>query len=254
MTKPHIAQAQPLDHDDVHLWWTDLRKSGPAGVVAAGRVLSPDEHARAARFVRAQDRYRFILARGMLRLILARYTGCRPEQVTFEYLTHGKPRLAEPACDLHFNLSHSDDFVLCACTRGRQVGVDVEGIRPVAHLAGLALAAFSRAEHAAWSALEADSQLLGFFNCWTRKEAYVKARGDGLSMPLDAFDVSLTPGEAAALLAHRLEPAEVDRWSVSAVYPAERCVGAVVVQGQVSRISVRRWRFPGNDETQEERE
>ena len=142
MTTQPIARGGPLDPDDIHVWWCDLRMSRPASVELAGRVLSPDERERAARFVRAADRRRFILAPGMLRHVLAAYAGRRPDAIAFEYLPHGKPRIAGPPRALEFNLSHSNDIVVCACANGREVGVDVEWLRPITNLAGVASVAF----------------------------------------------------------------------------------------------------------------
>jgi 4'-phosphopantetheinyl transferase len=226
---------------EVHLWWSTLNQ--PESV---GDVLSADEQARAARFHFARDRRRFILARGMLRHILAQYVDRQPQEIKFQYSLHGKPRVADPPTDLEFNLTHSEELVLCAITRGRPVGVDVEHLRPMPDLAQVAASSFSLVEQIALFALKPDERLRGFFNCWTRKEAYVKARGNGLRMPLNAFDVSLKPGEPAALLANRLDPAEVMRWSLAEVSPAEEYVGAVAVQGQGVRVELHRWE-PGED-------
>jgi len=144
---------------------------------------------------------------------------------------------------LEFNLAHSHELVLCAISRGRQVGVDIERLQPVADLAQLAAFTLSRVEQAALFALEPDQRLLGFFNCWTRKEAYVKARGDGLRIPLDTFDVSLKPGEPAALLANRLDQDEVVRWSLASFSPTKDYVGALAVQGQDVRVYLRQWKM-----------
>jgi 4'-phosphopantetheinyl transferase len=226
---------------EVHLWWSALNVSEPVSDARISEVLSADEQARAARFHLGRDRRRFILARGMLRHILARYVGRRPQEIRFQYSLQGKPRLADPLSDIEFNLAHSDELFLCAITRGRQVGVDVERIRPMPDLVQVASSTFSLVEQVALFALEPDQWLRGFFNCWTRKEAYVKARGDGLRIPLEAFDVSLKPGEPAALLANRLNPDEVMRWSLAEVSPAEEYVGAVAVQGQVVRVELKQW-------------
>lgn len=237
-----MAHSQQLSPGEVHLWWRLLNLSEPVSDVLIDEVLSPDEHQRAARFRFARDRHLFILARGMLRSILALYLGQRPHEVRFQYMPSGKPRLVvDPRIDLEFNLAHSHELVLCAISRGHQVGVDVERLQPVADLEQVAAVAFSRVEQAALLALASNQQLLGFFNCWTRKEAYVKARGDGLLMPLDAFDVSLRPGDPAALLAHRLDLDEVVRWSLHAVSPAEGYVGALAVQGQGASVYLQRW-------------
>jgi 4'-phosphopantetheinyl transferase len=231
-----------LSSDDVHLWWTSTNVSEGACDVLS-QVLSPDEHERVARFVFARDRRRFVVARAMLRSILARYLGWLPQEIGFQYEPHGKPRLrvADSGIGLEFNLAHSYELVLCAVSRGRQVGVDIERLQPVADLEQLAAVAFSHTEQATLSALAGEQQLIGFFNCWTRKEAYVKARGDGLLMPLNEFDVSLAPGEPVALLANRLDPHDIVRWSLHEVLPANGYVGAIAVEGQGTYIHLRQW-------------
>jgi 4'-phosphopantetheinyl transferase len=243
MTQEVVSHSQALNPGQVHLWWRSLNVSDPVSDALVGETLSPDEHERAARFYFARDRRQFVLARGMLRVILALYVGRRPQDLRFQYLAHGKPRLADPVVDVEFNLTHSHGMVLCAVARGQQVGVDVERLQPVADIEHLAATAFSRIEQKALFELEPAQRLLGFLNCWTRKEAYVKARGDGLAMPLDAFDVSLKPGEPAALLANRLDRNEVGRWTLAAVSPAEGYVGALAVRGQETRVSLRQWKM-----------
>ena len=239
-----VFMGSMLSIDDVHLWWAST--SVPEGACnVLSEVLSPAEHERAARFVFARDRRRFVVTRAMLRSILARYLGRLPQEICFQYERHGKPRLraADSGAGLEFNLAHSHELVLYAVSRGRHVGVDVEHLQPVADLEQIAAVAFSHSEQATLSALACEQQVIGFFNCWTRKEAYVKARGDGLLMPLDAFDVSLAPGEPAMLLANRLDPYEVVRWSLYTVSPADGYVGALAVQGQGARIYLRQWNW-----------
>lgn len=227
---------------DVHVWWASTAAFKKISDVLSG-VLSPDEHERAARFVYNRDRHRFILSRVILRDILARYLGELPEEIALHYEPHGKPRLrtAHSGAGLEFNLAHSHELLLYAVSHKRRVGVDIERLQPMADLERIAAVAFSRTEQAKLSALTDKQQLIGFFNCWTRKEAYVKARGEGLSMPLDAFDVTLTPGRPALLLANRLDPCEVFRWSLHSVSPADGYVGAVAVQGCNTRICLREW-------------
>lgn len=241
MIQDLCTHSQQLRPGEVHLWWSARNASEPVSDARVGEVLSPDERERAARLHCARDRRRFILARVMLRNILALYVDRRPQEISFQYLSRGKPRLAEPETDLEFNLAHSHEMVLCAIARGHQVGVDVEYLQPMADMEQIAARTFSRVEQADLFALEPDQRLLGFYNCWTRKEAYVKARGDGLRMPLDVFDVSLKPGEPAALLANRIDPAEVTRWALAEVSPVEDYVGAVAVQGQGARVELRQW-------------
>ncbi len=235
-----MAHGKQLCSGDVHLWWTRLSAGVTVRESLVAQVLSRDERERAVRFHFARDRYRFVLGRGMLRQVLALYVDVRPEEITFRYLSHGKPRLEDSGLELEFNVAHSDELALCAVSR-EPVGVDVEHLVPLDKMDQLATMAFSRTEQQALFALEPDRRLLGFFNCWTRKEAYAKARGDGLAMPFDAFDVSLKPGEPARLLANRLDPNEVACWSLATISPADGYVGAIATRGQGPRMCLRQW-------------
>jgi 4'-phosphopantetheinyl transferase len=162
--------------------------------------LSPDERARAARLAAGDVRRRFVASRAALRDILAAYVGASPAGLRFRYGPHGKPALAPPLEWLHFNLAHSQDLAVVAVAR-RPVGVDVERVRPLAD-GPLALAArtFAPGEVAALRAAPQSQQLDEFFRYWTCKEAYVKARGAGLSLPFDQFTVELPPHAAPRLL------------------------------------------------------
>src|SRR5262245_1116395 len=216
--------------DEVHLWTIALER--PDDLVGSlEETLSADERARAERFVFPRDRRRFVVARGALRSILASYLGLAPAALAFAYGPSGKPRLAG-AADLDFNLAHSHELALCAVTAGRPVGVDVEWQRPIADMLAVARTAFSPAERAALLARPEAERLPTFYRCWTCKEAYLKARGDGLTLPLDSFDVALAPDRPPALLANRLDPAEPGRWSLHVFAPAEGYVGALAVAGE----------------------
>lgn len=233
--------------NDVHLWWTSTDVcEGTHGILAG--ILSLDEHDRAVQFRIADDRRRFVVARAMIRCVLALYLGRTPEQIRFQFGPYGKPRLENLGSEegLEFNLSHSHKLALCAVARGRKVGVDIERIDPVADLERLAAFAFSLTEQQTLATLSGEQRLIGFYNCWTRKEAYVKARGDGFFLPLDAFDVSLVPGERARVLANRLDPPDTSRWSLHEITPVDNYVGALAVQGRRARICVRRWDKPSS--------
>lgn len=216
MIRPGTDEFAPqfpcLTPGEVHLWWASLDVP-EATAAALDKVLSTDEHERAMRFVFPRDRRRFVVARATLRRVLARYLAREPAEIRFAYGSRGKPRLrpASAVRVVEFNVAHSNALVVCAVSCNQRVGVDLEQLRPMHDLPQVAAVAFSRSEQKKLFGLAPEQQLLGFFNCWTRKEAYVKARGDGLFLDLDAFDVSLAPGEPAALLAHRLDPGEVGR-------------------------------------------
>jgi len=166
------------------------------------RYLSPAERRRADRFVFERDRHRFIVGRARLRELLALRLETRAESIELDCGPRGKPRLSGNfACaDLRFNLSHCADVALYVFTHGREIGVDIELVRELPDADEVAARFFSRHEREAYRALAPHDRPLGFFRCWTRKEAFIKALGDGLHFPLNAFDVSLAPGEPARIL------------------------------------------------------
>ncbi len=203
----------------------------PAAVRASASLLSAAEQERARRFAFGRDARRFIVCRARLRQLLGARLGVRPESVELVYGARGKPALANSGRNsLRFNLSHRDDVAVYALSSGREVGIDVEAIRPLPDADAIAAHFFSRCEHAAYRALDPFDQPLGFFQCWTRKEAFIKALGEGLSHPLDSFDVSLAPGAPAELLRVGRGPG-VDRgWRLASFFPAPGFVAAVAAE------------------------
>jgi 4'-phosphopantetheinyl transferase len=184
-----------LNEIDLWIWSPD----SSASQLDMDSVLSAEEKARAARFVYERDRQRFRRRRVRLRQILGAYLSCEPGVISFVAGEHGKPFLHPGhSSNLQFNLSHSEDMAVLAVTHGVEVGVDVEWMRAVEER--IAERFFSAAEQTALRNLPPESATRGFFECWTSKEAFVKARGTGLSLPLDSFDVSLGPGVASAIL------------------------------------------------------
>jgi 4'-phosphopantetheinyl transferase len=181
-------------------------------------LLSHEERARAARFHFPAHARRFVVAHGRLRQALAPVVGVAPGQIEFATGAHGKPVLAgrAAASGIHFNLSHSDALGLVGWARGRELGVDVETWRQTSDEAALVRRFFSPVEIAAYEALPAQSRREGFFNCWTRKEAYVKAVGRGLGLALDSFDVSMDAGPGARLLRPSASCADGRCWSLAA--------------------------------------
>ncbi len=227
------AAEQPLlKEDEVHVWRAHLGAL-PTVLETLFESLSTDERQRAGRFHFRKDCDRFIIARGVLRQILSRYLNTSPAQLRFSYTEYGKPELQDVPgkVPVRFNMSHSNEMALYAVTLGREIGIDVEFIRE--DFAGIEIAErfFSTAEVAVLRALPSALQTPAFFNCWTRKEAYIKARGEGLSYPLDQFTVSLTPGEPACLLSTHLDPRDAERWKLFALSPADGYVGALAVEG-----------------------
>jgi phosphopantetheine--protein transferase-like protein len=232
-TRPALAT------NEVHVWRVPLDQP-PEYLQQLRDTLAPEEKQRALRFYFEKDRLHYVAGRGILRAVLAHYLACHPAELTFAYSPKGKPHLTGDTGDLGFNLSHSHGLALIALTRGRQIGVDLERIRPEFAGEQVAERFFSPVEVAALQALEPSERIGAFFTCWTRKEAYLKATGLGLSLPLDSFDVSLTPDEPA-LQATRHDPTAAQRWSLLHVEPGPGYIGAVAVEGHGCRLFCTDW-------------
>jgi len=238
-----------LANDEVHVWRASLTPKA-SRVQRFWLTLSADERERAGRFYFQQDRERFITGRGLLRAILGNYLGVEPTQLRFCYGPHGKPALvSEPG--LCFNLSHSEGLALYAVTRGREVGVDLEFLHPDFPYEQIAEHFFSRREISTLLALSPQLRSQGFFNCWTRKEAYIKAKGEGLTLRLDQFDVSLVPGEQATLLFANGDRQELFRWTLQELNPGPGHAAALAVEGRDWRVM--RWQWPDKAIVKEKR-
>src|SRR5262249_31830035 len=199
VTDEILRHAQPvgsLRKGEVHVWRVAVEGVQQDGYAFAC-WLSEDERAREQRFHFERDRRRFRVTRGLLRVLLGRYLCQAADGVELAYGDRGKPRLRDETSGLRFNVSHSGGRALLAFARGRDLGVDLELMRPVPEMASLTEQCFSPAEREAWRGLPEAERPAAFFRCWTRKEAFVKATGDGLSRPLDSFDVSLGTREPA---------------------------------------------------------
>jgi 4'-phosphopantetheinyl transferase len=208
-------------------------------------VLNSDERARAARFHFPKDQQHFVAARGTLRMILSRYLDRAPAQLEFCYGPYGKPELA-PSDDAHglrFNLAHSQGLALYAITRDHQIGIDLEGRRSNSDWEQIASRLFAPREAEALRLVPAASRAGAFLNCWTRKEAFVKARGEGLSLPLDQFEVSVAPDEPARLLRTTGDPQEAAQWSIRELEPAPGYIAAIAVRAP--RCEFKLWELSG---------
>lgn len=229
-----------LSGDEAHVWRVDLATAADLAERFGG-ALTPDERERAARFRDVGHRTRFVGVRGWLRALLAEYLGQSPFDLRFRYGSHGKPTLASAnPLDLRFNLSHSAEAALVALTRGREVGVDVELRR--GRKLRLAERFFAADEVARLRALPADEQEHAFYRCWTRKEAFVKARGEGLSLALHCFAVAIDPSEPPAILRVDGEAREAERWSVRDLPEISGYAAALVVEGPIRSLRCWQWR------------
>jgi len=213
---------------EVHVW--RLRLDTPEHPYEW--LLSGEELERAERFRFPKDRAHYIVARASLRLLLAGYLGGDARRLSFEYGPHGKPRLSEPgAPDLRFNLTHSNGRALIAVALAREVGVDLEYVRREVTEDAIARRFFSTPEVRSLESLLPAEQTPAFFRCWTSKEAYLKARGDGIFYGLHHFTVSLLPHQPPALLANSKHPEEVDRWRLEAVDVWPEFAACVAAEG-----------------------
>ena len=221
-----------LGEDEIHVWHANLDQT-TSRVLGFETTLAPDERRRADRFHFQTDRDHFIVARGLLRAILSRYLDLKPSQLRFCYSLYGKPALAKESGGdvLRFNLSHSHGIALYALTLHRDLGIDLEQIRTDWPSEQIAARFFTPSEVAQLRALPANVWHEAFFHCWTRKEAYIKARGEGVSLSLDKFEVSLAPGDSAALLSVKGDPQEASRWSMKELTVGPGYAAALVVQG-----------------------
>ena len=220
---------------EIHVWRVDLDQ--PDEVVQRFRsTLEDDEVHRADRFHFEKDRRAFTVSRGFLRHVLGRYLTTRPEALRFAYGPYGKPALngEHKHNSLRFNMSHSRGVGLVAVSDTKEIGVDVEYIRPDFASEDIARRFFSSREVSAFNALSSELRVAAFFRCWTRKEAYIKAIGLGLSKALDGFDVTLAPEAPPELL--RADEDDASRWSLSDIDVGSDYAAALVVEGQISEI------------------
>lgn len=201
-------------------------------------ALSLDDRARADRFRFESDRRRFCVARASLRLVLGRYLRAKPGRLQLDTNEYGKPCFANQKASqgLRFNLSHSHQLALIAIARDREVGVDVEYIRPDFVNDEIVRNFFSQAEAEELHSLPPEVKTQAFFNCWTRKEAYIKARGEGMYCSLDQFDVSVLPGAPAILRNSRMDSREVERWTFQDLLVESGYAATVAIEGGFSRL------------------
>lgn len=234
---PAPEKPQPAA-DETHVWLARLDIEPPE-LESLHADLSHDERRQASRFAFETHRRRYVAAHGILRNILGRYLRLTAAKLRFlREEPHGKPRLADGCGDgrLWFNMSHSDESALFAVTWGREVGVDIERIRPDVAAGRIAERFFASGEVAALRSLPESEQPKAFFRCWTRKEAYLKATGRGLSLPLRQFEVSVAPGQPAALLSAGDDPEEAARWSLRDLDVGSDFAAALCVEGEVRRL------------------
>lgn len=227
---------------DLHVWQASLDLTAPR-MERLFHCLSFDEHERAGRFHFEKDREDFVAARGILRELVSMYVGLPAPVLIFSYTDYGKPVLSNSrlAGVLQFNVAHSHGIAMYAFVQGRDVGIDVEYHRRDLVVEEVARGVCSSREMAALRSLPEAQQKIAFFDCWTRKEAYIKARGQGLSLPLDQFSVSLLPGKPPALFSTNGDPLQDGLWRLFDVAPRVGYSAAVACRGDGVHLQCLRW-------------
>lgn len=233
-TSEHIG----LSLSQIHIWRASLDVDIDAEK-AFWKTLSEKERERAERFRFPIHRTQFIAGRGILRKLLGQYLRQAPETIEFEYGEQGKPFLAKAnqrSSDLNFNISHSNGFAVFAFAQKMMFGIDLELIDPNIEFEVIAPRFFSKNEATTLFSLPVEKQPQAFFNCWTRKEAFIKACGGGLSMPLEQFEMTLLPEDLPKLLAIDWSQEEVVDWSVFSFLPEKNMVGALAVKAKKAEV------------------
>lgn len=239
LTIPKIRLDRP-SAGEIHVWYADLYRLETTHFFS---LLSQDEKDKAARFIFEQDRVRYITRRGILRSLLGSYLGIEPDQIRFDYSHNNKPALADKYAHsaVYFNQSCSERMAVFAFTSGCEIGIDIEYIRDVPEMEQIFERFFSRRENEVFQILSDNMRKEAFFNCWTRKEAFIKATGDGLSRPLNTFDVSLVPGEPARLLEIEQCSEEANLWFMNDLKVIPGYAASLAMKGNCINIRSRQW-------------
>jgi len=216
---------------EIHFWRTNLDLP-IMGFQELFQRLSIDERMRAERFHFEKDGKQYVVGVGILREILGSYVGIEPSELRFCHGKYGKPRLSDVFGNetVYFNMSYSEGLALYGFSRDCEIGVDIEFVRDFPEMDKIAERFFSRKENEVFLSLPESKKKEAFFNCWTRKEAFVKAIGDGLYQPLDNFDVALIPGVPARLLRTEGDSKTASRWFIQDLKPAPGFIAAFAVE------------------------
>ncbi len=236
-----------LKSDEVHVWCAVLDQPARA-FRECEQTLSSDEHVRALQIPSLLYRHRFIAARGLMRMILSRYVGAAPQNLFFSYSRRGKPFLSPESGGgwIDFSLTYSNSLALCAVTCKREIGIDLEHLRQIEKAALIASQFFSARENRDLRRLAPELRLEAFLNCWTRKGAYFKALGLGISECAAQVEVSLKPNHPSCLLSIAGDKDSAAHWIIRSLSPAPGYVGALAVYGPI--VKIRCWQWPGNAE------
>jgi 4'-phosphopantetheinyl transferase len=238
------SEISPIAPGEIHVWRINLARP-PAETARLKNILSAAEKKSAARFHFAHDQRRFVVRRAVLRQLLAAQLGLRPEEIKIDSAHFQKPKIiaAQNPRRLQFSSSHSGDWALIALAQNCEVGVDVEQCRPLPDAADFVKNYFSDWEIAEFARLSAPARTEGFFNCWTRKEAFVKALGLGFAYPLKQFSVTLAPGQPAALVEVAGDANAREKWRMVSLDVAPACAAALVFEAGLSAVRYFDWRW-----------
>lgn len=236
--QPYAGQTLTCESSALHLWAIMLAVPSPR-LARMKALLSPSERTRATKFYTRELQTRFIVRRAALRYILSAYLACEPDRIVYEFGSNGKPAL--PDSSLHFNLSHSRDVALLGIAR-KPVGLDIEHSVPINDLRLVAKHHFTHDEQADLFSLPPAQRTDAFYRCWTRKEAFIKAHGDGLQLPLDRFAVTLLPSQPARFRRIELPGHDAKKWSLYNVEPpVPDTVAAAATEGYFDHFAL--WSF-----------
>lgn len=232
--------SQPLTDSDLHIWCASLNAS-PENLSYYLSLLSPDEVRRAERFYFERDRNRFIIGHGLLRFLLGGYLNMNPAEIVFVYGEYGKPSLkpVETNKVLEFNVAHSQDLVLYAFNWDRKVGIDVEYMIPLADMDDFARQFFSPKESQFINSLSGKQKEDAFFKTWTCKEAFMKANGTGLTIPINQVEITLSANEEVRLNSIGSDNDELARWHLELFEPISGYQAAMAVEGYDGRCFFR---------------
>lgn len=230
----------PLKPYQMHVWQGHL-DIGPEEQKKYMGVLSKDEKEKASKFRFSKDRIAYIASRGMLRVLSGHYLNCPPEDIIFEYEAHGKPGYAHKT-SLKFNVSHSGNMVIIGFLFDQVMGIDIEIIKDDFDVLDIGRNFFSKKEIAALNAIPKAMQHIAFYRCWTRKEAFIKAMGDGLSFPLDLFALSIDSDTTTSLLETSWDPKEKDQWELYSYIPADQYRAAIAIRGKINSLMINQWK------------
>lgn len=228
-----------LEDDEAHIWFVN-KKRHQDRYNFYWELLTNEEQKKANHFRFNKDKTCFVIARAILRILLGNYLDQAPESIVFDAIKNGKPFVANEK-NVQFNISHSEDCILLAFVKKNAVGIDVEYTKRPVEVETIARSFFSEEEASSLLALDKSYHKQAFYNCWTRKEAFIKALGNGLAFPLNQFVVSLDSEKRAELLATKWDVKEKEKWVLKSIQLKENYIGAIAIKGKVEKTKF--WKY-----------